>query len=58
MDVLDSIENVERKLRFLTYRIDILVKLTELTCLYLIEKDSHFEKILEKGCQGILNDGT
>ncbi len=58
MDVLDSIDNVERKIRFLTVRIDVLVKLTEIVCLHLIEKDSCFEKALEKGCREILNDGT
>ncbi len=58
MHVIDSIGQIERNIRFLSARIDVLVKLTEVTLIHLIDKDPYFEKVLEKGCHEILKDGT
>jgi hypothetical protein len=55
--MLDSypVENLKQEVRLLTLKVDALVKITEVCCLHLSNKDCDFEKLLEKGCQSFLH---
>jgi hypothetical protein len=48
-------ESLKQDVRLLTLKLDALVKITEVICLQLSDKDGSFEKLLEKGCQSFLH---
>lgn len=48
MDESNPINGIKEDLRILTNKVDALVKIAEVCCEYLNDKDCNFESILEK----------
>jgi hypothetical protein len=48
MDDSSQVNELKDDLRLLTNKVDALVKIAEVCCEYLNDKDSDFEKVLEK----------